>query len=171
MPRHVRHGQSHKRNALFFPVVNLSPTRKKASVMSQAGFNLFPLSQHQATVSYSDILNTLTISRDRVSLGSSDSVTALSGHLGSGSPISPDNSLLSSAPISLFTNTPLSISSSLSPGSPQTYAYTQLVRQYQQSQEELKKVNQEYGHLKYVSPSCTNISYTSNAFIEEHMRS
>ena len=30
------------------------------------------------------------------------------------------------------------------------YTYTQLVCQYQQSQDDLKKVNQEYGQLKYM---------------------
>jgi hypothetical protein len=139
--------------------------------MSQADFNMFPLSQQHTTVSYGDVLNTPTISRDHMSLqgsGSLDSVTTLSGHLGSGSSVSPDNSLFSSAPISMYTNTSLS-GSSLSPGSPQAYAYTRLARQYQQSQEELKKINQEYGRLKYV-PLFTNTSYIANVITEQHTR-
>jgi hypothetical protein len=50
----------------------------------------------------------------------------------------------------MYSNASLTPSSSVSPGSPEIFAYTQLARQYQQSQEELKKINQEYARLKYV---------------------
>ena len=146
--QHVRHGLSHKRNPFFF-CRPFFPHHKKGSLMSQSGFPLFPLPEQHSTVSYGNILNTPMVSRNRVPLhgsGSSDSFASLPGHLRSGSSISPDTSLLSP----LYTNTSLTGSSSLSPGSPQAYAYTQLARQYKQCQEELKKVNQEYGRLKYV---------------------
>ena len=138
---------------LFFSVIHFSPTTRKAPLMSQSGFPLFPLPEQHSTVLYGDILNTPTVSCDCVPLhgsGSSNTSASLPGHLRSGSSISPNNSLLSSAPISLYTDTSLS-ASSLSPGSPQLHAYTQLTCQYQQCQEELKKVNQKYGRLKYVS--------------------
>jgi hypothetical protein len=141
--------------AFFFLFSTFPPPShwKKSSLMSQAEFTLFPLPQQHTTVSYGDVLKTPSISRDRVPLpgsGSSDNVIAFPGHLGSGSSISPDNSLFSSAPISMYSNASLTPSSSVSPGSPEIFAYTQLVRQYQQSQEELKKINQEYARLKYV---------------------
>jgi hypothetical protein len=150
---HVGHGLSHKHDRFFFSVLDLSPHWKKSSLMSQAEFPLFPLPQQHTTASYGDILKTPSLSRDRVPLpgsGSSDNVFSFPGHLGSGSSISPDSSLFSSAPISLYNNASLTPSSSLSPGSPAIHAYTQLARQYQLSQEELKKVNQEYARLKYV---------------------
>jgi hypothetical protein len=140
--------------------------------MSQAGFPLFPLPQQHTTVSYGDILNTLTISHECAPLhgsGSSDSLSSLTGHFGSNSSTSLDNSLLSSAPISLYTNTSLTASSSVSPRSPQTYAYTQLARQYQQCKEELKKIDQEHRCLKYMS-LFSNVSYIPNTFTEQHMR-
>ena len=121
--------------------------------MSQTSFPLFSLSQQHTMVLYGDIMNTPTISHNHMPLhgpSSSDSLTPLPGCLGSSSSISPDNSLLLSALISLYTNISLT-SSSLSPRSPQSYAYTQLTRQYQQCQEELKRTNYEYGCLKYVS--------------------
>jgi hypothetical protein len=99
---------------------------------------LFPLSQEQTSGSYADILSTPTISRDRASL------------LGSGSSFSA--SLLDSSfsgATSLFTDASSATSfSSLGPESPQIHAYTQLARQYQQSQDELKKALQEHAQLK-----------------------
>jgi hypothetical protein len=105
--------------------------------MSQANFPLFPLTQQHTMISYGDVLNTPATSRDRVPLHGSGT---------SGSASSLDHSLLSPSPISLFTDSPMTTSSE----SPQMYAYTQLARQYQQSQDDLKKVNQEYGRLKYM---------------------
>ena len=101
---------------------------------------------------------------------SSDSLIAFPGHLGSGSSTSPDNSLLSPAQISLYTNT-LTDSSSLSPLSPQAHAYTQLTRQYQQCQDNLKKVNQDYECLKYVTLFYKPIIHILHAFIELYTRS
>jgi hypothetical protein len=139
--------------------------------MSQAGFTLFPLPQQHTMVLYGDLPNTPTVSRDRTlhGSGSSDSVSSLTGHLGSSSSTSLNNSLLSLAPISLYTNTSLTASSSLSPGSPETYAYTQLAHRYQLCQEELKKLDQEHRRLKYVS-IFSNVSYIPNAFTEQLMR-
>ena len=145
------HCLSHKHDSFFFSVVDLSPHRKKSSLMSHSDFPQFPFPQQNSTVSYGDILKTPIISRDRVPLhgsGSSDSILSFPGHLG-GSPISPDNSLFSSASLSLVSNASLTPSPTLSSG-PQMHAYTQLARQYQQSQDELKQVNHEYGRLKYV---------------------
>lgn len=119
--------------------------------MSQAGFPLFPPPQQHTAVLYGNNLNTPNTSCDRVPLrgsGSSDGLISFPGHLGSVSSVSPDNSLLSPAPISVYTNSSLTDSSSLSPGSPQMHAYTQLACQYQQCQEELNKVNQEHERLK-----------------------
>jgi hypothetical protein len=107
--------------------------------MSQSSFPLFPLSQQHTTGSYGDLLSTPTVSRDRIpQLGSGSS----------GSASSLDNSLLSLGPISLFSDTSMSSSSSFGTESPQIHAYTQLARQYQQTQDELKKTHQEYGRLK-----------------------
>ena len=130
--------------------------------MSQADVPAFPITQQDNTLSYGDVLNTPIVSRDRLPLYAS-------GISGSGSSTSPDNSLSSSAPISLFSNSSLSTSSSWSPGSPQPHAYSLLARQYHECQEELKKVNQDYGRLKYVFLS-TNVSYIPNTFIEQRMR-
>src|SRR6266576_5085673 len=129
---------SHINMIPFFFCCQSFPHQKKSSLMSQVSFPLFPFPQQHTTVSYGDILNTSTVSCDHVPLhrsSSLDSLTSLTGHLRSGSFTSPDNSLLSSAPISLYTNTSLSAFSSLSPRCPQTYAYTELVHQYQQCQE------------------------------------
>jgi hypothetical protein len=113
--------------------------------MSQSDFPPFPLSQQNATLSYGNTVNTPTFSRDlardRLSLLGSGS---------SGSTVSLDSSLLSSAPISLFSDTSLGTLSSFGADSPQRHAYTQLARQYQQAQDELKEVNTEYKRLKYV---------------------
>jgi hypothetical protein len=127
----------------FFPSYRPFPHHKKSFLMSQAGLPLFPIPQQRTTVSYGDVLNTPTLSHDHLPLHGS-------GSPGSGLSISPDNSLLSSAPISLFSNISSTSSSSFSPGSPQAHAYSQLARQYQDCQQELKKVNHEYGRLKYV---------------------
>jgi hypothetical protein len=112
--------------------------------MSQAGFPLFQLPQQSTTLPLGDVLNTPTVSRERAH-------PLLGSTLESASSLSPDNTLLSSASISFFSDPNLSTSTSLSnfsPGTPQPHAYTQLVRQYQQSQDDLKKTQEEYGRLK-----------------------
>jgi hypothetical protein len=165
----MRQGLSHKQTRSFFFCRPSFPHQKKGYLMSQAGFSLFPPSQQHSIISYGDILNTPVTSRDRMDLhgsGSSDSITSLPGHFGSGSSLSPDTSLLSPAPISLYTSSSLTTSSS--PGSPRRHAYTHLARQFQQCQEELKKINHEYGRLKYVS-LFTN-AYISNVSTEQRMR-
>ena len=159
----------------FFLSSIFPPAKKTSLVMSQANFSLFQFPQQHSLNSHGNldgnILSTPTVSRGRVPLhgsGSSDSIVSLPGHLGCGPSISPDNSLLSPASISLYTHSSMTDSSSLSQGSPQMDAYTQLARQYQQSQNELKKINQDYGRLKYVT-LFTNISYI-NMLTERHMR-
>ena len=134
----------------FFLSSLLSPHPEKIASMTQASFPPFQIPQENSTL-YGDIPNTPNITRDRVSLPGSASQdnTSLSGNLGSISSVSSDNSLLSSAPISLYAN--LSPATSWSPGSPDIHTYTQLVRQYRYCQEELKKTKQEHERLKYVS--------------------
>ena len=99
--------------------------------MSQANFPLFPLTQQHTMISYGDVLNTPATSRDCVPLGLHCHWTILYC-------LRPS--------ISLFTDSSMTTSFE----SPQMYTYTQLVCQYQQSQDDLKKVNQEYGQLKYM---------------------
>jgi hypothetical protein len=107
--------------------------------MSQSILPLFPLPQQHTTGSFGDILSTPTLPCDRVSLLGSGS---------SGSASSLENSLLCSTPVSLFTDTSMASTSSFGAESPQIHAYTQLARQYQQSQDELKKTLREYSQLK-----------------------
>jgi hypothetical protein len=134
---------SHRSVVLFFfffflsSIYSPTPHQKKSALMSQAGLPLFPIPQQYTMVPFGDILNTPSVSHDHMH--------------GSGSSMSPKSSLLSLAPTSLYTNSPLTDSPGLSPGTPQIHVYTQLACQYQQCQEELKKVNQEYAWLKYVS--------------------
>jgi hypothetical protein len=128
----------------FFLLSSTSPPttpKRKSSLM--ASFPLFPLPQQDTTASFLDLLNTpqAPVSHDRVPRTGSGS---------SGQAITLDQSLLSSSPVSLFTDSSMTTSSSFSPGSPQMHAYMQLARQCQQTQDNLKKANEEYARLKYM---------------------